>query len=168
MTAETDQRDLEWLVDRRSKIHRLLLKLYSLSKEELNLDSSRELEFQLLMATGFALWRATFLARGERQWNAIREDSRTFLETLVRDNAIAYAQDRDSKSWTFGYYVNDAYLRLDYYKRFRELGASHTARIASYLDKQSTRQQSEYDAPLAWDHAYEAANAAVIAFASRN
>ena len=35
-----------------------------------------------------------------------------FIQTVVRDNAIGFPQDRASRDWTSGYYYNDAKYRL--------------------------------------------------------
>ena len=35
-----------------------------------------------------------------------------FLGTVIRDNAINFPQDRDTREWTVGYYLNNANLRL--------------------------------------------------------
>ena len=150
--------DLEWLVDSRSKIQHLLLDLYAFGGKISADDVSRTLAFQLLTAIGFALWRAAFLADDDRSWPEITKDASTFLGTLVRDNAIGYTQDRTSKRWTFGYYINDAYLRLDYFHRqLRSLEPAHVDRVAAFLEAQGTRSESEPDSHVAWDHAYEAA-----------
>jgi len=156
MAAGSGAKDLEWLVDRRSKIQRLLLDLHSCSEKRSG-GASQRLRLQLLIAVGFALWRAAFLAEGKRRWPSIDKDATLFLETLVRDNAIGYAQDRRTKAWSFGYYVNDAYLRLAYFAKLLELKPAHARRIASFLAAQSRKLREEPHSHAAWDHAYDAA-----------
>jgi len=41
------------------------------------------------------------------------EDAEIFLGNLIRDNAVAYLQDRNAREWTFTYYVNNARYRLE-------------------------------------------------------
>ena len=158
MSTVTNKNDLEWLVASRSRIQHFLFKLYSFEKERDNSDPSQLLQFQMLMGVGFALWRAAFLADGERSWETIDEDAITFLETLVRDNAIGYPQDRTSKRWTFGYYVNDAYLRLAYFhEKLHSLKKNQAEQVMAFLDIQRTKEKNEPNSHIAWDHAYEAA-----------
>src|SRR5262249_14540715 len=40
------------------------------------------------------------------------DDCARFLGTTARDNAIGFAQDRDAREWTVGYYLNNAVARL--------------------------------------------------------
>ena len=158
MARDMDIEDMEWLVRSRSEVQKLLLLLFNIAKEEPPLSSLLKLQIQLLIAVCFALWRAVFLAHGNRSFSTIDSDALKFLEILVRDNAIGYVQDRDSKGWTFGYYVNDAYFRLEYYdKKFRKLKPPHSTRVTAYLDAQSNAQSAGSNSHVAWTHAYEAA-----------
>jgi hypothetical protein len=158
MTTDMNSKDMEWLVDSRSNVQNLLLVLWHIAKEEPLSTASLQLQHQLLVATCFALWRAVFLAHGERTTETITTHATKFLETLVRDNMIGYTQDRESKAWTFGYYVNDAFFRLEYYhKTFHKLSEPHASRVTAYLVAQSTENGGELDAHLEWTHAYEAA-----------
>ncbi len=154
----TDPGEFEWLVDSRARIHRLLLDLYSRTLPSTGFESAKkELALQLLVAIGFSLWRAAFLADGERTWPKMHLDQAKFLESLVRDNAIGYTQDRASRCWTFGYYLNNAYLRLSYlHGSLLPLTADHANRINAFLTDQFTPRDSEPNAKVAWEHAYEA------------
>ena len=158
MTEDISSGDMEWLVASRSGVQDLLMVLWHIAKESSPQTPALRLQHELLIATCFALWRAVFLAHGERNSSTISAHAVTFLETLVRDNMIGYTQDSRSKAWTFGYYTNDAYFRLDYYhKKLNKLGDPHAKRVSDYLDAQALPQPSEPDAHLAWTHAYEAA-----------
>ena len=157
MTDPKHLQRLEWLVDSRSRIHRLLLHIYSAKKGATTSDQSQVLQFQMLVAIGFALWRAAFLADGDRSPLTIDEKATNFLETLIRDNAIGYAQDRTNKEWTIGYYLNDAYFRLAYFhEKLHTLKETHAQRVVAFLDAQSTKTDVEPNADAAWDNAYEA------------
>jgi hypothetical protein len=171
MTTGTDTKDMQWLVKSRSEVQDLLLALWTIAKDGCLRTSSQKLQFELLIATCFALWRSVFLAHGERTSSSINEHATKFLETLVRDNAIAYSQDRDSKAWTFGYYINDAYFRLEYYDRiFSKLTPPHAERVAAFLAAQGKPVASEWDAHLAWTQAFDAAldAAHILERATRN
>ena len=158
----TDPKEFKRSVERRSRIQYLLLELYSYGRDHLNRRvSSRVLAFQMLSAVAFSLWRAAFLPGGERTWNKIESDAMKFLEVLIRDNAITFAQDRETRGWTFGYYLNSAYLRLAYLdKELLTLPSAHSTRINKFLKTQITKQKVEPNSYIAWDHAYEAATEA--------
>ena len=106
--------DFSWLVRQRSEIQELLLDLYQFGK-----NSPKRLEdeftrsvYHLLVGATFSLWRAVFLIEPETTTKQTVDDSVKFLEHLVRDNAINYTQDRNTRAWTAGYYVNGAYFRI--------------------------------------------------------
>jgi hypothetical protein len=48
------------------------------------------------------------------------------LNQLIRDNAVAYTQERNAREWSVGYYLNDAYLRL---RLLNEVRVAHGATI---------------------------------------
>ena len=72
--------------------------------------------FSLLLGASFALWRAVPLidhvAPGETTIVDALDDAKKFLENLLEDNAINYAQDKRAAHWTVRYYLNSARLRL--------------------------------------------------------
>jgi len=106
--------DFTWLVQQRSLIQELLLKLHqfgSRSADRLTDDFTRNI-FHLLVGAAFSLWRAVFLIEPETSTQQSVDHSVTFLELLVRDNTINYSQDRNTRAWTAGYYLNGAYYRL--------------------------------------------------------
>lgn len=47
-----------------------------------------------------------------RTWPLVLDDASRLLETLLRDNAVNYNQDRNTREWMGGYYLNNAKLRL--------------------------------------------------------
>jgi hypothetical protein len=152
--------NLDWLVDSRCKIQRLLFKLYAFAKQNPERVPQQTLQCQLLVAVGFALWRAAFLADGELTWENIDKASTSFLKELVEDNAIGYVQDRRNKNWTFGYYVNDAYLRLAQYRQTLGLEPMHAQRAQAFLEAQIDAVDGA-DAHAAWNQAYDAASSAL-------
>lgn len=109
------QPDYTWLVQRRADIQLVLLDLHTLLKEQRSTIQGTEPQrttFLLLVGTAFSLWRAVFLVDCERDWPEIVENAEQFLESVVRDNAINYPQDRRARAWTAAYYLNNARHRL--------------------------------------------------------
>ena len=51
-----------------------------------------------------------FLAEYERHWGPILDDATEFFDRVIRDNAISYANEKNS--WSVGYYLNSARYRL--------------------------------------------------------
>jgi hypothetical protein len=107
--------NFNWLVKARASNQEALLRLYRLAKdnpEKLQSDEMGRSLFTLLIGAGFSLWRAAFLSDARREWTRIVEDATQLLERLVRDNAVAYPQDRETREWMAGYYLNNAQWRL--------------------------------------------------------
>jgi hypothetical protein len=108
-----DPSDVSDLVDRRRQVGDYLLRIWNLGYAQLDdMQHPFLAVYHLLMGAGFSLWRAAFLVRGTRDQGVMNKEARLFLDRLVWDNAIAYAQDRNSGAWTAGYYLNNAYYRL--------------------------------------------------------
>jgi hypothetical protein len=109
------QDNLAWLVEQRSENQALLLDLCTFGREKsqqlVQSESARTI-FHLLVGAAFSLWRAVFLAERETDPKVLLDQSQTFLETLVADNAIGYYQDKKMQAWSAGYYLNNAYFRL--------------------------------------------------------
>lgn len=109
------QQDLNWLVDRRSKIQALSLEILLLLKERKSFFAQNNLcgKVSLLsVGTAFSLWRAVFLAHPPTTWADNLENAELYLERVIRDNAITYQDDKKMQRWSFGYYVNNARFRL--------------------------------------------------------
>lgn len=105
-----------WVVKCRSRNHHASLELFTLLKnysEQLKKDTEIVNAAISLVAISFSLWRAVFLADRKGGDTNRFEDATLFLEKLILDNAIAYAQDRNSREWTFQYYLNNAGFRLE-------------------------------------------------------
>ena len=86
----------------------------------------------------------------------------TFLETVIQDNAIAYTQERNSREWTFGYYLNNAAMRMGVIaeKRtlFREILQNNKILTEDLKWREVAGQE---DAKVIWKIAYDALNLAV-------
>jgi hypothetical protein len=154
--------DYSWLVERRSKIQGLLLALYEFVKHHrCALEGNcrdREL-FGLLTGAAFSLWRAAFLTDIERAPALVLDGVEHFLQLVVRDNAINFPQDRQTRAWTVGYYLNNARFRVLRFlekvrddKTFSELDhKSEVERFAALHDE----GQHRTDAHAAWDATYD-------------
>lgn len=111
--SESD--NFDWLVKARASNQEVLLRLYRFVKgnsQTLQSDAIKRTVFALLVGAGFSLWRAAFLGDAERKWPAIIGHSEQLLKRLVQDNAVNYTQDRETREWMAGYYINNAQWRL--------------------------------------------------------
>jgi len=153
-SIETDIQDLQWLVDSRSKIQVFLLRIY----ERIKADSRglQSIELQLLLGAGFSLWRSVFLVERDRQLKGINTTAIKFLDLLIKDNAIGYPQDRETRKWTAGYYVNNAYFRLHLAYCRLKFTTQLSKTVDTFLAEQETTATAT-DVMTPWDNALEAA-----------
>lgn len=115
MTSQqrSQSRDMARLVKRRSEVQDLLFRLWRFGNRHLDdLKHPYSTVFHLLLGAAFSLWRAAFLVEGRRTIAEMNEHALEFLRFLTWDNAINYPQDRATRAWTVGYYLNNAHLRL--------------------------------------------------------
>jgi hypothetical protein len=121
---KTDLDHLRWVVRNRAKNQECALALFELLKKypaqwKKPLYSSAA---QMLVGIAFSLWRAAFLADKSGDVGSAIEHASLFLEKIILDNAIAYAQDRSAREWTFTYYVNAArYMLVELGRAFPNL-----------------------------------------------
>jgi len=153
-----DTGHLEDLVARRAKIGTLLLELWKVSTHH------QSTLWHLLLGVGFSLWRAAFLIARDRPRPTMDEDAKDFLGLLLRDNAINYPQDRQTRAWTGGYYLNNANLRLVIVKDLIPLSANESAVVDKILRSvENQKQISDHtpDLQTGWEDAYAAADIAL-------
>jgi len=147
---------LSWLVRSRAENQRLLLDLLVFGRQHPEQAGPHTL-FQRIVGAAFSLWRAVFLVEGERQAEDIYTDAIMFLDLLVGDNMINYTQDRTTKRWTSGFYLNNAYYRLqDAYRRLPD-SFNHRNAVDAFLAVQQESPFVEFDLQEAWTTAHEAA-----------
>ena len=106
--------NFDWLIRARALNQEVLLRLYRISEVQNRgewTDTSRDC-FALLVGAAFSLWRAAFLTDAQRDSSKITEDAIKLLKRLIADNAVAYPQDRDTREWMGGYYINNAIWRV--------------------------------------------------------
>jgi hypothetical protein len=115
--SEGEQPDtLTWLVERRSEVQHLLLRLHHIGASPALEGTGRLAVFQLLLGVAFSLWRAVFLVNEARSTSNVQTTARQFLQLVIEDNAITYLNDKQKRVWSSGYYLNNALFRI------RELG----------------------------------------------
>ena len=143
-----------WLIERRWRIQCLCLELHEyLAKNAIPVRADWPF-FSPLLAAAFSLWRAAFLADATRKWEDIYEDAQKFFGFLIEDNAINYPQDRTTRAYSAGYYLNNAKFRL---KELWESIPEHYEPMqrAKFLPFWETDLDSN-SPPDAWDALYEA------------
>ena len=67
---------------------------------------------QELTGIAFSLWRAVFLSDTTGEFEDQFADVKTFLVSLISDNAVLYNTDKNARNWSFRYYLDNAVLRL--------------------------------------------------------
>jgi hypothetical protein len=106
---------LAWAIEQRKEVQLTMLALYQFVQthkaEHLTIDQQSMLNW--LMGAAFSLWRAVFLAHSFRVPTSIYEAQAKFLGKVLEDNTITYPDDKASKDWTVGYYLENAEHRLN-------------------------------------------------------
>jgi hypothetical protein len=156
--------DLTWLVAQRSRNQDLLLELCLFGRsqaDQLLVDDRARTVFHLLVGAAFSLWRAVFLAERNTDTKVLLDQSQLFLETLVADNAIGYYQDKKLQAWSAGYYLNNAYYRVqEVIELLRDEGALGGAQLPEFarFEEQVQRSMVSTDRRSAWEAAHDAAS----------
>jgi hypothetical protein len=104
---------LAWMIEGRAKNQRTALKLHGLFGADADQLKGQNKTLQELAGVAFSLWRAVFLGDRDGTIEAKNFDAKEFLGKMLTDNAIGFAQDRESREWTFNYYLDNALLRLE-------------------------------------------------------
>ena len=99
---------LDWLVESRARNQRACLEIFKSIEAFPDRAKSRKFRSQTyyLVSVAFSLWRAAFLADHQGgEGTEVFSDARAFLAQIITNNAIGYTQDRNSREWTFSYYM---------------------------------------------------------------
>jgi hypothetical protein len=107
---------LALVVKDRSDLQHLALDLLTLLDRDRPIRAAKKgarNPYDLLVGVTFSLWRAVFLVEATNDWEAALANAETFLEKMIRDNAIGYADDWNNRKWSFGFYVDNARYRLN-------------------------------------------------------
>jgi hypothetical protein len=112
---------LEWAIQSRARNQQTCLRLLrSFERHEKRWQTRKYAPIaQDLLAVAFSLWRAAFLADRKGNREEVFANSRAFLRTLIEDNAITYAQDKNSREWTFNFYTRNARYALEHLNNLR-------------------------------------------------
>jgi hypothetical protein len=122
-------------------------------------DSNERSALGLLVGSAFSLWRAAFLSNTHRDWDSIREHAQLFLQTVVRDNAITFQDDRRTQSFMVGYYLHNARYRI--FRIVRWLPeCTELTQLKRIVDKLDLDSEFEKQATRFWDELFEATNLA--------
>ena len=156
-----DTNHLADLVEHRAKIGKLLLEIWKVSEQNPDsLQPPQSTIWHSLLGVAFSLWRAAFLIKDGRSQKTMNDDARKFLGILLEDNAINYTQDRETRAWTAGYYLNNACLRLDFVKNLLSLNGDQNAafnKITSFLNSQKQSSGQVPNLSAGWEDACAAA-----------
>jgi hypothetical protein len=110
-----DPEHLAWAIDQRAEVQRTLLGLYEfVSRNPVEGIPTVPDQYILnhLIGAAFSLWRAVFLADTFRDHVTIHRDQKAFLEKVISDNAITFADDKNNRHWTVDYYLENAKFRI--------------------------------------------------------
>ena len=155
--AEPSPQHLEWVIESRAENQRVSLRLLRLMKEFPHAGASWEA--QNLVAVGFSLWRAAFLADRTAKSEVQSAHAEAFLEKMIVDNAITYSQDRNSREWAFMYYIENARYRLE---RFED-----NSRVKYFFKQDLVPSKELRNSRTRWDILQQAFSRAVDEFASQ-
>jgi hypothetical protein len=113
---------ISWLVKSRSQNQEITLKLFLVMKDnEDELKNNWDLGnfAQALAGVCFSLWRAVFLSdiADEFEPNYTVSAAQSFLGNLILHNMVAYPQDRNTRDWSYLYYINNARYRLEFFSK---------------------------------------------------
>jgi hypothetical protein len=111
---------LKWVIEGRARNQTASLKLYSMMLDYKEQIRKKKLatDAQDLAAVCFSLWRAVFLADRTGKLQNKMTDVEHFVAKMLTDNAIAFAQDRGAREWTFNYYIDNALFRLEKLQKY--------------------------------------------------
>ncbi|MCE9552920.1 MAG: hypothetical protein K8T91_06030 [Planctomycetes bacterium] len=165
---------LEWAVGARNRIQRILLEIHKIGGERPQ-DTIKDIElvrvYSQLVGAGFSLWRAAFLTDVDDK-NPLTESlshASDLLNKLLTDNTVTFQQDRATRNWMCGYYLNSAVVRLKMAsEKLGELAKRLAERFAIQMNSEvaealTTSRQSA-TANDVWDKVAEALEKTVDIF----
>jgi hypothetical protein len=151
---------LEWSVQGRATVLRTAVRLLRLFKRYPTVlkAQNRTTIAQNLLSVAFSLWRAAFLANRTGTRHARIEAATTFLEKMIADNAITFANDLVAREWTFNYYMTNATNSL------LALPEDWNEVTSILLPKSNDKKKGSSSATRRWDRCQSAFDAAVSRF----
>lgn len=136
---------LKWAVKHRHQNQECAIKLFELLTHYPKQIQQGDygLFCQGLVSVTFSLWRAAFLADKSGDKDKALTTAIQFLETVIADNAITYAYDKQQREWTFSYYANNACYTLLHWSRLEP-----TLVPTWKFDKRTPKERWEYGQKL--------------------
>lgn len=101
---------LSWAIESRARNQKSSLRLLALLRSYEHLWKTQDLSkaTQDLIGVAFSLWRAAFLADKTAKRKMVYSHGVAFLEKIIENNSISFANDQSSNEWTFNYYTKNA------------------------------------------------------------
>lgn len=120
--TEVNFEHLQWVIASRQKNQACSLRILKLLTDYKKQWNTKGLSYfsQELISISFSLWRAAFLANKIGKRSIVFAHGVKFLNKVIEDNSIAYAQDKDSNEWTFNYYTKNARHSFEYLYKIQE------------------------------------------------
>jgi hypothetical protein len=158
---------LEWQIDARSRIQRLMFDLYAFldrysefpnENSELRIDE-QELcwtNMAWMVDAAFSLWRSAFLTDAVRDRRVVYEHMKDFMKRLLEVNTITFADDHRMRALSVGYYNANARYRLErLYSNNPVLLEKHSIQALDQLKKEKV-DLAKQDQSKLWDVYFEA------------
>jgi hypothetical protein len=114
---------LEWSIDRRARVQKVLFELYSFLDEYPEFPRESDDQWKPIVRMvdiGFSLWRSAFLNQVKRERQGIFNHTKEFLQKILEQNTISFADDFRLCELTIGYYNSNARYRLERMYMFNE------------------------------------------------
>jgi hypothetical protein len=144
----------QWLVSARQKNQELMSKLYRCNLP-IPYTTERRI-YNYLIGITFSLWRAAPLTFEVRNIEDMYNHGKKVLEKLVADNAINYAQEKETNFWMSGFYLNNSKFRLEEIKILMiEHGISADRIDFNRLDSLSDEVKIIENLQIKWDLSHE-------------
>jgi hypothetical protein len=148
---------LEWQIDRRHRIQRFLFTLYNFLAEHSEFPNENDdvwYPMVRMVDAAFSLWRSAFLTNVQRERKTIYAHTKEFIQKVLEQNSITFADDYRMCELTVGYYNANARYRLERMYGFNEdLLQVETIKRIDQLRKVDVEKIKQSDL---WDKYYSA------------
>ena len=107
---------LQWEIDRRALIQCLLFDVQSFLVKHSEFWQTADDYWHAMnriVATAFSLWRSAFLTDVSGEREEIQNQTKEFIDKVLKHNSITFADDHRMSELTMVYYNNNARYRLE-------------------------------------------------------
>lgn len=114
---------LEWQIDRRARVQRLLFELFAFLQEHKEFPLENDniwYPMTRMVNAAFSLWRSAFLTDVKRERQRIYEHTIEFIERVLKTNTITFADDHRLCELSVGYYNSNARYRIERMYKYNE------------------------------------------------